>query len=150
MTDTLSIKVNAAAVIGEIIDDEAVIMNLESGCYYTMDGVGAAIWHLIEGGASLDTVVAVIAHRYDGDQTAIRQAVSGLIDELKREKLILTEPTSAAKSPARLPEDDGVGGAFEPPVLHKFTDMQDLLLVDPIHEIDEEKGWPYIKIDPSE
>jgi hypothetical protein len=24
----------------------------------------------------------------------------------------------------------------------RFTDMQDLLLLDPIHEVDEEVGWP--------
>jgi hypothetical protein len=27
------------------------------------------------------------------------------------------------------------------PVLNKYTDMQDLLLLDPIHEVDE-RGWP--------
>jgi hypothetical protein len=31
--------------------------------------------------------------------------------------------------------------AFVPPSLAKFQDMQDLLLLDPIHETDE-PGWP--------
>ncbi len=26
--------------------------------------------------------------------------------------------------------------------MNKYTDMQDLLLLDPIHEVDETKGWP--------
>ncbi len=30
---------------------------------------------------------------------------------------------------------------FTNPVLEKFTDMADLLLLDPIHEVDE-SGWP--------
>ena len=30
---------------------------------------------------------------------------------------------------------------FERPKLGKYTDMQDLLLADPIHEVDEQ-GWP--------
>jgi hypothetical protein len=30
---------------------------------------------------------------------------------------------------------------FEAPVLHKYIDMKDLLLLDPIHETDE-TGWP--------
>jgi hypothetical protein len=36
------------------------------------------------------------------------------------------------------------GGAFSPPVLQKFSDMQELLLVDPIHEVKAE-GWPLTK-----
>jgi hypothetical protein len=32
--------------------------------------------------------------------------------------------------------------AFTQPVLEVYTDMQDLLLLDPIHEVDEEAGWP--------
>ena len=31
---------------------------------------------------------------------------------------------------------------FEFPIIEKFTDMQELLLLDPIHEVDE-KGWPH-------
>ena len=31
--------------------------------------------------------------------------------------------------------------AYEHPVLQKYTDMEDLLLLDPIHDVDE-AGWP--------
>jgi len=45
---------------------------------------------------------------------------------------------------------DGTDGqsvnAFEKPKLQKFTDMQDLLLLDPIHEVDE-AGWPHTRND---
>lgn len=30
---------------------------------------------------------------------------------------------------------------FEEPIFHKYTDMEDLLLLDPIHDVDE-TGWP--------
>jgi hypothetical protein len=36
------------------------------------------------------------------------------------------------------------GAAFQPPTLRKYTDMQDLLLIDPIHEVDD-LGWPGVK-----
>ena len=35
---------------------------------------------------------------------------------------------------------------FEAPILQKYTDMQDLLLLDPIHEVDE-AGWPHANLD---
>ena len=31
--------------------------------------------------------------------------------------------------------------AFEKPVIEKFSDMQEMLLLDPIHEVSE-MGWP--------
>jgi len=34
------------------------------------------------------------------------------------------------------------GTVFAPPVLEVYTDMQDLLLLDPIHDVDETVGWP--------
>jgi hypothetical protein len=30
-------------------------------------------------------------------------------------------------------------------VLQKYTDMESLLLADPIHDVDEEAGWPQVK-----
>ena len=35
---------------------------------------------------------------------------------------------------------------YEPPQLMKYTDMQELILLDPIHDVDE-KGWPHTKPD---
>ena len=35
---------------------------------------------------------------------------------------------------------------FQEPALQKYTDMEDLLLLDPIHEVDD-TGWPNPKPD---
>jgi hypothetical protein len=35
---------------------------------------------------------------------------------------------------------------FEMPKLSKYTDMEDLLALDPIHEVDE-MGWPNAKLE---
>ncbi len=32
-------------------------------------------------------------------------------------------------------------GHFEPPKLAKYTNMSDLLMLDPVHDVDEQ-GWP--------
>ena len=46
-----------------------------------------------------------------------------------------------------------VGGVervpYVPPVLEKFTDMQDLILLDPVHEVSE-RGWPHAAIPSAE
>ena len=45
--------------------------------------------------------------------------------------------------PLRGPVPMASGGLppFEPPTLSKYKDMQDMLLLDPVHDV-EEAGWP--------
>jgi hypothetical protein len=43
--------------------------------------------------------------------------------------------------------NNGIGKSpFEMPKLSKYTDMEDLLALDPIHEVDE-MGWPNAKLE---
>jgi hypothetical protein len=35
--------------------------------------------------------------------------------------------------------------SYQAPVFERFTDMGDLLLLDPVHEAEDEKGWPHAK-----
>lgn len=136
-------RVNAPTVISETIDGETVIINLDTGAYYSLRETGAAVWQLVERGATWQTIGSELVQRYDAPPETIEAGIRSLLDELAQEELIVPqdgerpapEPTGAvsADSPRRLP--------FVPPALQKFTDMADLLLLDPIHDVGEE-GWP--------
>jgi len=62
-----------------------------------------------------------------------------LVNELLAVDLI--RPASAQAGNAPIGEMIPVTIAYAPPVLETFSDMQDLLLLDPIHEVDD-AGWP--------
>lgn len=68
ITTEKSFRVNSAAVTHEIIDGEAVIINLVTGNYYTLDKAGADVWRLVENGASVASIVKQISQLYDGGQ----------------------------------------------------------------------------------
>jgi hypothetical protein len=34
--------------------------------------------------------------------------------------------------------------AFVAPTLNTYTDLQDFLLADPLHDVDEQAGWPHV------
>jgi Coenzyme PQQ synthesis protein D (PqqD) len=140
-------KINEQQVIQETIEGEAVIVNLVSGNYYSLDKVGAEIWGKIENGKSLDEILGLILKVYRGDPAAIETSVKSLIDELAKEGLIVPDaPTDAGspQSPSLSTVEMRALEEFEAPVLKKYSDMQDLLLLDPIHEVDE-GGWPNAK-----
>lgn len=137
-----SFRTNSPTIISAVIDDEAVIMNLESGAYYSLRDCGSVIWQLVERGLTVSQVVDYMGRRYEGEANSeeIGRAVQRLIAELVSEALIVAR--DEGESAPELPQ--AVGAAQEPfqePQLEKFTDMADLLLLDPIHEVDE-MGWP--------
>ena len=135
-------RVNVPNVIHETIDGEAVIVNLQTGSYYSIDKVGAAIWTHLENGLAVAAIVDAIACEYSGDRSEIDAGVRALFAQLETEGLVVpAEPTSASAGAAPSAAGDGERPRFERPALHKYTDMEDLLLLDPIHDVGD-KGWP--------
>jgi hypothetical protein len=137
-------RVNGPQVIYENIDGEVVLINLEQGAYYSTDQAGADVWGLIESGRGLREIHDAIRAGYDGDEGQIEKAVSDYIAELVREELIVA--AEVVETENREPEEQKAGSAinrprFQAPVLHKYSDMKDMLLLDPIHDV-EESGWP--------
>ena len=55
-------------VMSRIVGDETVLLDLASGVYFGLDGVGKRIWESVEQGNSLDQAVAVIVSEYDVDE----------------------------------------------------------------------------------
>jgi hypothetical protein len=132
-------RVNSPSVINETIDDESVIINLYEGYYYSLDDVGSIIWEAVSLGHLVDDVVRLIKNQYQDDAGVIEACVHELIAELEREQLIVPDNHDGR---LYVPESNQDPRPFAKPVLNKFSDMQDLLLLDPIHEVDE-KGWPF-------
>jgi hypothetical protein len=109
-----------------------------------MRATALTIWNLLEHGASTQTLARRMTSLYHGDQQAIGQAVSEFLEQLRTHNLIAE--TSAARADAG-PEPAGdQREPWEPPVLSVYEDMKDLLLLDPIHDVDEQ-GWPARKPD---
>ena len=143
-------RVNTPTVTHETIDGEAVIINLDSGNYYSLIEVGSFIWGLVEKGASASEVQNSVLQTYQGNAQDIDRGVQELLAQLQQENLIV--PVDGAGEAFDLNEvlpsnDSHEKPSFNPPLLHKYSDMQELLLLDPIHDVDE-AGWPKPNPDP--
>lgn len=138
-------RINAPTVVHETIDDEVVIIDFDSGSYYSLDKAGADIWNFIADGVTVTEIVAGVARRYEGERAHIEEAVNHLIAELREESLVVLDGVEEAESLKGTTETslETEKLLFEAPILQKYTDMQELLLLDPIHEVDE-TGWPNV------
>jgi hypothetical protein len=147
-------RINRPIVVDEVFDDEVVIIHFDTGNYYSLDSVGTEIWGLIESGASVGEIVESLAQRYDGSQAAMEDAITRFVAELQEEDLVATTtPRDLATLEEGQEGSEGGGSGsrrhFQPPIMSRYTDMQDLLLLDPIHEVDDE-GWPSVRPDSSD
>lgn len=131
-------RVNAPDVISETIDGETIILHLGNGFYFSAGGCGPLLWEMLSTSVPVADVVDAVAAGFDCAGVDVRGEVERFIGELTAEGLLV--PAEAAGGAARAV--DG-GGAFEPATLSKFTDMEDLLLLDPVHEVSPQQGWPH-------
>jgi hypothetical protein len=134
-------EVNEPTVISETIDGETVIINLASGTYYSLKHVGAAIWAAIQQSKSLGAIAAMVRSRYDVEKHDIEEHIASLIQRLTEEDLVRPASSEGFQPPAGTLSPEERRLPFEAPMLEKFTDMEAMLLLDPVHDVDE-KGWP--------
>ena len=145
------LRIRRPDVIYELFGHEFVIIDFDSGSYYSLAGTGADIWRLAETGADMGEMIAGLRDRYGSDGADIENAVQEFVAELLREGLIapaegghegndLKPGLPAVKSGVSDPPP------FAKPAIFKYSDMQELLLLDPIHDVDE-TGWPGLNPD---
>jgi hypothetical protein len=145
MSDSERYTIDEARIVSEIIDGEAIIVNLANGYYYSLDPPAAEIWGWLEAGWSIAEIISVIRDRYDCSGADPETAVRMLIGTLIADELVAPRPDSPdlpdiARGAAAAAEKR----PFRVPSFQRFEDMQGFLLVDPIHEVDD-TGWPHVK-----
>jgi hypothetical protein len=140
-------EVSRPAVVSSVVDGEVVAINLDTGSYYNIAGAGTHVWMVVEGAASADEVTTRLADRYHMPVDEIAAVVTPFLGELLAEGLIRpAEGRGPHPEPTAGDQREDGQAAFRAPILEKFTDMEDLLLVDPVHDVSE-RGWPNVEAD---
>ncbi len=123
----------------ERLQDEVIIISMETGAYYSGSGTAADVWTLISKGTSIERAVAILAGAYAGDETVIRKDVETCVSFLLDRKIV-HEVGDATGGTVDVLGD--VSGSWTTPAFDEYTDMWDLIQLDPIHDVDE-AGWPF-------
>ena len=149
MQSVINFKVKTPDVVFEIYDTEIVLINLDNGNYYSITDTAAEIFDSITQDRSKDDIINKIINKYEGEIGEIVTSIDSFLKALLKDDLIIQEEKNIGNSPFQNEkittwntEEEKL--LFKPPVLNRYTDMQDLLLLDPIHEVDE-TGWPNSK-----
>lgn len=135
----MNYKLNEVDLSKEIFDNEAVIINIPSGRYYSVNGeTGVTVIRLLENAASKDQVSEYLKAKYDCSNVDLKTQVDTFIDSLFAEKIIL----EVTENEFSQPENSAILKPFKTLFLEIYDDMQELIELDPVHDVKATKGWP--------
>ncbi len=142
-------KINSPSVVYESFDDEVVIINLDSGNYFSINQVGMEIWKGLINGNKADSIIKSVLEIYDTGENTGKNAVHQFIKDLTENEIIVAVESGKnnGSSPGSSSETENSPDKKQPftlPQLNIYTDMQELLLLDPIHDVDD-TGWPQVE-----
>lgn len=122
-------------VVSETLNGEAIIMHHGSGHYFNTIGTGALIWEAIEGGVTPERAAERLAAASGAGSDRALEAVLRFVETLDGHGLIRAGDGNGAAPPP------SASLAYAEPELHVHLDLADMLLLDPVHDVDE-GGWP--------
>jgi hypothetical protein len=126
-----------STISASVFDDEIVVANFSTGIYYSLRFSAAEIWLGLMAGVAAEQVIQAIAPHCTGTAQGFANEASSLIRTLESEQLIKSVDRKVDETWAPRP----MYRPYEAPCLESFTDMEDLLLLDPIHDVGK-TGWP--------
>lgn len=134
---------NANNVVFDVIDGEVLAIRSDSGAYYSMRGAAATAWCALLSGHPVEHLAGPVAEHHGADPATVVPELHRFAADLLQEALLTQrEAEEGDDGDLQLPEETRLR-PWEAPVFEVYTDMQDLLLFDPIHEVDN-SGWPRV------
>lgn len=126
----------------ERLDDQVMMINLETGAYFALERPAADCWTALTAGAGFDDIVDDVVARFEVARAQAEGDVEAFLHALVEEGLV--RPTTDPPVPFPAPTDlDGARLTYRAPQIEKHDDLEELLLLDPIHDIGPE-GWPAV------
>ena len=130
-------KINEIQIAYEVFDDEVLAVNFDTGTYYSMLGLSGLVWKWLAAGLELHEVKKLLRATCDDIPKSAENDFEDFVSLLEHHGLIMASDGQPAVT--TLAATDKF--SYKPLRLEIYTDMQDLLLLDPIHDT-EEAGWP--------
>ena len=138
---TARYRSNTPRFVDDTVDGEALIMDMVTGNYYSCVGASAVAWNTLKRGVAVPDTAAELATTYGKSVREVTPDVERFVQDLLGEEiLVAADGTAAVDDVAERP---GAGPAHEYASLEleRFTDLADLILLDPVHDVSE-AGWP--------
>lgn len=121
-------------IVCEEMDGELLAIDDLTGTYVSVSGSGTWLWAMLAQGADAASLKQALP-------PAVHADVDQFIAAVEEAGLMVDADTAAAPEPDTAEPDTAAPDPWVAPGFERFDDLQDLLLLDPIHEV-ADAGWP--------
>jgi len=130
--------INVRSVAAEQFGDELVVIQFDSGKYYSLGGLAVQVWELLHAPVAITSIINALADAAGatspGDEALTRE-VQDLGKQFAAEGLI-TEAEAPGVTPTL------AAFQYAPATVEIYSDLADLVSIDPVHDVDAMIGWP--------
>lgn len=133
-------KLNEEKMFYDMAEGQAIIINFTTGMYYGTSSLGSAVLDALLGGASVDAVMVAVK-ALPGCPDDIDASMTAFVNALQEKDVLIpseTNPDATVAIDASALTDGFLLSVDE------FTEVQDLIMADPVHDVDVEQGWPIL------
>ena len=131
------VEICSPEVLAEDFDGDIVILNLEDGNYFNLGKSAPQIWSSLMSGVTPQSLLEQVSKRRPDMADSVRHFITRLFEL----KLIRPADSDAEILVAPSIEWDELA-ATGAPEIDVFDDLANLILADPIHDVDADAGWP--------
>lgn len=132
-------KINEEKMFYDMAEGQAIVINFTTGMYYGTSSLGSAVLDALLAGADETAVLTAIQALPDCPANMDVQLKTFIAQLLEKEILVPDEGDSAQCTIDAAALQDGFALTVD-----EFAEVQDLILADPVHEVDVEQGWPIL------
>lgn len=137
----MKLKVKTPDVVSEAIDGELIVIHLKTGFYYSFTDVGNYVWQALGRGVPVEKLGELISQKYDVSSEKAAADAKEFVSALLTEDLFIETEKKEEQSAEWSDKETNEKIPYKKPVVQKYDDMQDLIFLDPVHDVSEE-GWP--------
>lgn len=121
-------------IAAELFGDEMVLIDIQSGRYFSLRGAAVDVWRLLGVSRSRASLHEAFVAPDHGELDA---ALAHMLEE----GLLLTAASHTGS------ESHETRHEYRPPQVEVYSDLAELIALDPVHEVDAERGWPVQQLD---
>ena len=84
-----SVVSKSTELLASELDGELVMMDVETGKYFGLNGVGSVIWNLIDKPHSVSEICSQLEKEYDVEASTCEQEVLAFLNSMDTEKMLV-------------------------------------------------------------
>lgn len=134
--------INDAKMFYDMADGQAIVINFQTGMYYGMSSLGSAVVDYLVQGAELSEIEKGLRGAADCPDD-ISDHLKAFIDRMIDLQILLESDQAGRNIPVAFSREAYADGFLLE--VNEYAEAQDLILADPIHDVDVDMGWPIMK-----